>query len=188
MAPSFSSSSAGAGSGPAELFTAAISHSVLAPNYAGPPPRGGSWLTHWVPSKGFDLLLWLWPSVSIGVVMRGREKERGSERKKKKEKLPSGLRSNPRPLSLFQLGQQSLASGLFDLVAPLAAATAAACVTLRMMKTGSGGGGAEWGAGGRGDTYLGTGETSQAQTSSILSSVCSVRLKRYRKHWADPRS
>lgn len=65
------------------FFSAAISHSLLATNYSGPRPREGSWLTHWVPSKGFDLLLWLWPSVSIGVVMRGREKERGSKRKKK---------------------------------------------------------------------------------------------------------
>lgn len=87
--------------------------------------------------------------MSTGVVMRGREEERGNKRKKN---LPSGLCSIPRVQSL--LGCASLdssnlvsASGLFDLVAPI---TIAACVTLRMMKTGLGG----EGAGRNGSKYI----------------------------------
>lgn len=91
--------------------------------------------------------------MAICVHWRCNEKEGGGERKKKKEKKknhPSGLPSNPRPQSLFvcmSLDSSNLvsASGLFDLVAPLAVA---ACVTLWMMKTGSGGGGGVgWGGG-----------------------------------------
>lgn len=71
------------------------------------------------------------------------ESEGGGERKEKKKNHPSGLPSNPRPQSLFvcmSLDSSNLvsASGLFDLVSPLAVAV---CVTLWMMKTGSGGGG-----------------------------------------------
>lgn len=80
--------------------------------------------------------------MAICVHWRCNEKEGGGERKKKKIH-PSGLPSNPRPQSLFvrmSLDSSNLvsASGLFDLVAPLAVA---ACVTLWVMKTGSGGGG-----------------------------------------------
>lgn len=42
---------------------------LLSPNYCHLWPWGGSWLTHWVLSNGFDPLLWLQPSVSVGIVM-----------------------------------------------------------------------------------------------------------------------
>lgn len=51
-------------------FALAISLSLLSPNYCCLWPWEGSRLTHWVPSNGFDPLLWPWPSVSVGVVMR----------------------------------------------------------------------------------------------------------------------
>lgn len=110
--------------------------------------------------------------MSIGVVMRRREEERGRKKKREKKIHPSGLPSNPRPQSLFvrmSLDSSNLvsASGLFDLVAPLAVA---ACVTLWMMKTGSGGGGV--GGGGGGGKYIFRDCCNEPGTNKLYSVVC----------------